>query len=100
MRDHNHLLTELNKAFALKYHSTAQYLAEVRPYVPEGRESCLEALGAVADADREQARALAEVIEALGGVPQAATHDASLTSRTDKTMILSDGKIIDIRNAK
>lgn len=60
----------LNEAFSRRYNSVAQYLLDARPHVTQGEESLLHCIEEIAAADRAQADHLAEIIEALDGIPQ------------------------------
>jgi len=78
MTDRDRQIAALNEAFAHKFHSLAQYIAQARPYVRPGQEAALREIEAIAAEDARQAESLAEAIEALEGIPHAGLHAASV----------------------
>ena len=70
MNDRQKNIQALNAAYTFGHDSLAAYLLDARPYVRPGQEGALEAVRAIARADREEAATLSAQIEKLDGVAQ------------------------------
>jgi hypothetical protein len=75
MNDPRKNIQALNAAFTHKHDSLAGYVLDARPHVRAEQQPALEAIRAIAAADREEATRLSAQIEQLDGVAQSAGYD-------------------------
>jgi len=68
---HDEVLAILNRAFADRHHSWAEYILKAGSYIRGEDASLRRAIEQIAASDRAAAERLADVIEGLEGIPQA-----------------------------
>ena len=73
------ILNILNRAFADRFHSLAEYILEAGPYIRDEDAALCRAIQRMAEYDRTVAERLADVIEELDGIPQVPAYKHAFT---------------------